>query len=119
MKVLFDNGTPRPIAKDLAHHEVTFSRRRGWHELENGELIRTAEEAGFDVLITTDKNIRYQQNLKGRKIALVVLTNGQWPAVKPCIDRVVAAVDSCSPGGYIEVEIPYIERFGASQGSAT
>jgi sorbitol-specific phosphotransferase system component IIA len=60
MLVLFDNGTPR----GLAHHSVEESRARGWEELSNGELIDIAEQAGFEVIVTTDKNIRYQQNLK-------------------------------------------------------
>jgi hypothetical protein len=76
MKILFDNGTPKPIARSLRGHEITHARPIGWHELGNGELIRRAEEAGYDVLLTT-KNIRYQQNLTGRKIALVVLGNQQ------------------------------------------
>jgi hypothetical protein len=74
--MLFDVGTPRALARSLSHHEVVFSRRRGWHLLANGELIKVAEEAGFDVLLTTDKNIRYQQNLRSRIIALAVLSNG-------------------------------------------
>jgi hypothetical protein len=109
VKILFDNGTPRPIAKVLTAHDVTFSRKRGWHQLENGELIQTAENAGFDVLLTTDKNIRYQQNLKQRLIAIVVLTNQQWPAVEPNLDRIVKAVNEATPGSYIEIEIPYID----------
>jgi hypothetical protein len=115
MRILFDNGTPKPLARSLAHHEVVFSRRRGWHQLANGELIKVAEDAGFDALLTTDKNIRYQQNLKSRIIALVVLSNGQWPAVQPHAARIVAAIESCSPGSYIEVEIPYLKKFGTSQ----
>jgi hypothetical protein len=58
MKILFDNGTPNPIARSLIGHEVTFARKIGWHELENGELIRKAEEAGYQLLLSTDKNIR-------------------------------------------------------------
>jgi hypothetical protein len=79
MKILFDNGTPKPIAISLSGHAITFARRIGWHELKNGELIERAEEAGYEVLVSTDKNIRYQQNLAGRKIALVILGNQQWP----------------------------------------
>jgi hypothetical protein len=106
MKVLFDNGTPRAIARSLPH-EVTFARAVGWHELVNGELIRRAEEAGFEVLLSTDKNIRYQQNLTDRKIALVILGNSQWPQVQTRLAEIAAAVDSCRPGDYIEVEIPF------------
>ena len=107
MKILFDNGVPKPIARCLTGHEVTYARRIGWHELENGELIRRAEEAGYDVLLSTDKNIRYQQNLSGRRIALVVLGNPQWPVVRPHLDRIAAAVNAATPGAYTEVDIPY------------
>src|SRR5579863_10695 len=72
MRILFDNGTPRGLARFLAGHSVEEARARGWEELTNGELIEVAEKAGFDLIVTTDKNIRYRQNLKTRRIALVV-----------------------------------------------
>jgi hypothetical protein len=107
MKILFDNGTPKPIARCLVGHEVTYARQIGWHELSNGDLIQQAEDAGYEVLVSTDKNIRYQQNLTGRKIALVVLGNQQWPAVRLHLERIAAVVNECSPGTYVEVEIPF------------
>jgi len=107
MKILFDNGTPKPIATSLIGHTVTYARQIGWHELENGELIQRAEDAGYDVLLSTDKNIRYQQNLAARKIALVVLGNAQWPIVRLYLDRIAAAVNQATPGTYVEVEIPF------------
>jgi hypothetical protein len=107
MKILFDNGTPNPIARSLTGHEITFARRIGWHELENGELIQRAEEAGYEVLLSTDKNIRYQQNLSGRKIALVILGNQQWPLVRLHLDKIAAAVNAATPGSFTEVEIPF------------
>jgi hypothetical protein len=76
-------------------------------ELENGELLRRAEAAGFGLLLTTDKRIRYQQNLTGRKIAIVVLGQGRWSLIKPHVARVVAAVNAATPGSYSEVEIPF------------
>jgi predicted nuclease of predicted toxin-antitoxin system len=107
MKILFDNGAPKPIARVLAGHEGTYARKIGWHELGNGELILKAEEAGYEVLLTTDKNIQYQQNLSGRKIALMVLGNSQWPLVRQYLDKVAAAVDAATPGSYAEVDIPF------------
>jgi hypothetical protein len=107
MKILFDNGTPKPIARCLIGHEVTRAREIGWHELANGELIQRAEQSGYDVLLSTDKNIRYQQNLAGRHIAIVVLSDSQWPNVRLCLDRIAAAVNACTPGSYVEVEIPF------------
>ena len=107
MRILFDNGTPNPIARSLTGHEVAFARQIGWHELKNGELLRQAEEAGYELLLTPDKNMRYQQNLSGRKIAIVVLGNQQWPDVKRHLDRIATAVNAANPGSYLEVAIPY------------
>jgi len=80
---------------------------RGWDRLTNGELIAAAEAAGFEVLLTTDKNMRYQQNLTGRKIAFVVLGNQQWPILRRYVQRVVDALDAAEPGSYTEVVIPF------------
>ena len=108
MLVLFDNGTPRTLARFLiGHHTVTEARSRGWAELENGDLLSEAEAAGFEVLVTTDKNIGYQQNLSGRKIAIVVLGKGRWSLIEPHVWQVVAAVNASRPGSYIEVDIPF------------
>ena len=73
----------------------------------NGELIAVAEAAGFDVLLTTDKNMRYQQNLTSRKLAFVALGNQQWPTLRRYVERVVAAVDAATPGSYTDVDIPF------------
>lgn len=108
MLVLFDHGTPRTLARYLIdHHTVTEARARGWEEVGNGELLAVAEAAGFEVLVTTDKNLSDQQNLKGRKIALVVLEKGQWGLIKPHIPQIVAAVNAATPGSFTEVEIPF------------
>jgi len=108
MLVLFDNGTPRTLARYLIdHHTVTEARARGWGELENGELLIVAEAAGFEVLLTTDRNLRYQQNLAGRKIALVVLGQGRWSAIKRHIAEVLTAINAARPGSYTEVQIPF------------
>jgi predicted nuclease of predicted toxin-antitoxin system len=108
MLVLFDNGTPRTLARYLIdRHTVTEARARGWQEFENGELLREAEAAGFEVLVTTDKNLSYQQNLTGRKIAIIVLGQGRWTLIRPYVAQVVAAVTAATPGSFVEVEIPY------------
>lgn len=72
--------------------------------MKNGELLRTAEREGFEVLVTTDQNLKHQQNLKGRRIAIVVLTTTSWPKIERQVDQVVVAVDSAKPGDYIEVK---------------
>ena len=107
MLILFDNGTPAPLRHLLKGHVVVEAIERGWDRLANGELIAAAEAAGFEVLLTTDKNMRYQQNLKGRKIAFVVIGNQQWPTLRRYVGMVVAAVNVASPGSYAEVEIPF------------
>lgn len=109
MRVLFDNGTPRGLSAFLTGHTVEEARLHGWEELANGDLIVSAEAAGFDILVTTDKNIRYQQNLAHRKIALVVLEHSQWPMVKLVAASIAAAVNAVPPGGYVEVEVPFRE----------
>src|SRR5229473_4520155 len=106
MFVLFDQGTPVPIRPFLKEHTVQTTAQRGWDKLKNGELLKAAEDAGFNVLVTPDKNIRYQQNLTVRTIALVVLGNPQWPILRLQMERVVAAVNAARPGSYTEVEIP-------------
>ncbi|HEY3975566.1 MAG TPA: hypothetical protein VGM18_21385 [Candidatus Sulfotelmatobacter sp.] len=106
MLILFDNGTPRGLARFLTGHTIEEARLHGWEELTNGALIDAAERAGFSVIITTDKNIRYQQNLKGRKIALIVLENSQWPMVKRAATKILGTINAATPGSYVEVEIP-------------
>jgi hypothetical protein len=107
MLVLLDNGTPRNLARYLIdHHTVTEARARGWDKLENGALLTASEAAGFEVILTTDRNLRYQQNLSGRKIAVVALGKGRWTLIKPHVAKVVAAVNAATPGSYAEVDIP-------------
>ena len=107
MLILFDHSTPAPLRYALAGHVVVEAIERGWERLVNGVLLDTAEEEGFEVFVTADKNMRYQQNLTGRKIAVVVLGNAQWPVLRRHVERVVAAVNAATPGGYTEVKIPF------------
>src|SRR5580692_281692 len=106
MRVLFDQATPVPIRASLKGHEVRTAAQQGWDTLKNGELLTVAEADGFDVLLTTDKNMRYQQNLAGRKIAVVVLGLQQWPSLRANVARVVEAIEAATPGSYTEVEFP-------------
>jgi hypothetical protein len=104
--ILFDNNVPRGLARALHVHTIVESRERGWHLLKNGDLLKAAEDAGFHVFITSDKNIRYQQNLTERKLALVVLSQGRWRLVRQRLDAIAAAVQAATAGSYAEVEIP-------------
>jgi hypothetical protein len=107
MRILFDHGVPSGLARSLAGHKVTEAIELGWERISNGELLTKGEAAGFELFLTTDKNIRYQQNLKGRKIAIVVLGNSAWRMTRQYVDRIVGAVDAATPGNYVEVEIPF------------
>lgn len=106
MRVLFDQGAPVPIAAHLRKHAVRTTLQEGWDTLANGELLRVAEAAGFEVLLTTDNSISYQQNLKGRKIALLVLNRNRWRLVQRMIRKIVAAIDGAEPGSYTLIEVP-------------
>ncbi|MBI3492645.1 MAG: hypothetical protein HY047_12835 [Acidobacteria bacterium] len=106
MRVLFDQATPVPIRKFLIGHAVRTAAQEHWDTLKNGDLLLVAERAGFDVFLTTDKNMRYQQNMAGRTIAVVAIGVQQWPALQPHVALVVAAVNAATPGSFTEVDIP-------------
>ena len=107
MLILFDHSTPAPLRYALKGHTVVEAVDRGWERLVNGALLTEAENAGFELFVTADKNIRYQQNLENRRIAIVALRNAQWPVLRRHVDRVVEAVAAATPGSYAEVEIPF------------
>ena len=103
MLVLFDQGTPAPLRHALAGHVVETVYERGWSSLKNGELIVIAESSGFEVFVTTDKNLKYQQNLVNRGMAIVVLQTTSWPRIQRALPRVVAAVEAATRGSYREI----------------
>jgi hypothetical protein len=107
MRILFDHGTPFPLRGTLTGHSITRTQDLGWDRLSNGELLTAAEQAGFALLLTTDKNIRYQQNLAGRTIAILVLGTSQWPVLRLHVQRIADAVNAVTPGSYTEVVIPF------------
>ena len=106
MQVLFDQGTPAPLRQFLQGHQVSTAYERGWSTLKNGELLQAAELAGFSLLVTTDTNLKYQQNLASRRISVVVLSTTSWPRIKAQVEPVILAVNSAVPGSYVEVRIP-------------
>ena len=106
MKILFDQGTPVPLRKVLSTHDVSTVFELDWSTLKNGELISKAESEGFQMLITTDKNLKYQQNLSGMKIAILVLGTTSWPKIKTSISKIQHAITEAGDVSYIEVEIP-------------
>jgi hypothetical protein len=108
MLILFDHGTPRGLARALPEHTVIAAKAKGWDRLNNGDLLKGAEEAEFDLLLTTDQRIRYQQNLTGRKIAIVVLGGStKWSRVRLHLGRIAETVNAATPGSYAEVVISF------------
>ncbi|HSV34091.1 MAG TPA: hypothetical protein VLI46_00980 [Ramlibacter sp.] len=105
MRILFDQGTPAPLRHALTGHAVETAFELGWATLQNGALIAAAEDAGFEVFVTTDKNLKYQQNLEARSISIVVLSTTSWPRIQLALPDVVAAIESAAPAGYSEVAI--------------
>ena len=102
---MFDHGTPAPLRRHLKQHVIDRSAERGWELLENGELIRLAEEEGCDLIVTTDQNMRYQQNMTGRRLAIVVLTATAWPRVQHRIKEIRRAIGEVQPGQIKDVKI--------------
>jgi len=108
LRVLFDKSVPYGAQQFLSHHQVETVDEHGWERVSNGELLNTAEGAGFQVVVTADQNIIYQQNLEGRKIALVVLGSNIWPIVRSHEAAIREGVNAAMPGSYtfIEMSVP-------------
>jgi hypothetical protein len=105
MRILFDQGTPLPLRRHLPHHDVVTAAEAGWSQLSNGDLLAAATGAGFEVLVTTDQNLRYQQNLMNRGLAVVVLMTTSWPRMQKRVEVIVEVIDRIDTQGYVEVEI--------------
>lgn len=106
MRVLFDQGTPAPLRHLLAGHAVETAYELGWSTLKNGELLTAAEGHAFEVLVTTDTNLKSQQNFASRRIAIVVLVTTIWPRIKAAAELVVKAINTASPGTYAKAAVP-------------
>jgi predicted nuclease of predicted toxin-antitoxin system len=102
MKILFDQGVPAPLHRALTDHSVATAYEMGWTQLGNGALLRAAESQ-FDVFITTDRNIRYQQNLAGYRLAILILPTTNWPEIRVHQARVVAVANKLRPGEVVEL----------------
>ena len=100
MRILFDQGTPAPLRHMLAGHTISTAYEMGWAKLENGDLL-SAAEASFDAFITTDQNLRYQQNLSTRRFAVLVLPTTSWPMIQLHLPKVAAAVNELRPGDFV------------------
>ena len=103
MTVLFDTCVPRPLRKALPGHDIKTAQEMGWDRLRNGDLIQMAELA-FDVLITSDQKLKYQQNLEGRKIGIIILPTNNLRAVLELAPKVALAISTVSPGVLMELQ---------------
>jgi hypothetical protein len=108
MRIILDESVPQKLRLLIeGDHAVVTTWFQGWSGLANGALLNAAEEAGFELFITADQEIRYQQDLKGRKIALVVLSSNNWESVRAHVAAIMVAIKAATPGSYTEVEIPF------------
>ncbi|MCP4701357.1 MAG: hypothetical protein GY862_31555 [Gammaproteobacteria bacterium] len=111
MRILFDQGTPVPLRGVLTQHQVSTAYELGWARLKNGDLLDAAEREAFEVLVTTDRNLKYQQNLSFRQIAIVVLSSTSWPRIRQEAAAVLRAINEAVSGSYTEV---FISQSGKS-----
>jgi hypothetical protein len=103
--ILFDTNTPAALARFLRGHQVTRAGQLGWHRLANGALLDAAEQGGFEVLVTCDQNLRYQQNFTDRKLAVVILSTNHWPTLRPRAARIASVVDFMQRGQLVRVDV--------------
>jgi hypothetical protein len=103
MRILFDHGTPAPLRRALTGHTVSTAYEKAWAQLDNGALLKAAE-AQFDVLITTDRSLRHQQNVANLHLAILILPTTSWPKIRAHESRVLAAVEALRPGDVVELK---------------
>jgi hypothetical protein len=95
---------PQPLRRRLAEFEISTAQEMGWGRVKNGDLLKLAEDK-FDAFLTSDQQLKYQQNLKGRKLAILVLSTNRWPQVKARTQEIIAAVLALKPGDYVELTL--------------
>lgn len=105
MRILFDQGTPVPLRRALSSHQVSTAFELGWATLGNGDLLAAAEHE-FELFITTDRNLRYQQSLVGRRLAILVLPTTSWPRIERHAQEIAHEIESVRPGEYRELRWP-------------
>ena len=106
LRILLDENLPTALSRLIVDHHVTPAFEMGWAGISNGDLIAAAEAEGFEVLITADQNIRYQQNLTGRRLILIVLCTNIWPIIRASPAPILAAIEQVKPGGYVTITLP-------------
>jgi hypothetical protein len=104
VKILFDECMPQPLRRLLAEFEISTAQEMGWGRVKNGELLKRAENV-FDAFVTSDQQLKYQQNLEGRRLAILVLSTNRWPIVKAKSSEIIAAIHALKPGNYVELTL--------------
>jgi predicted nuclease of predicted toxin-antitoxin system len=110
VKVLLDENLDHRLRKALGSHEVFTASYKGWEGFKNGALLQAAENDGFDVLVTGDQTLHYEQSLTGRRLAIVALSSVEWRIIKRYLSWIIAAVDSAVPGSFHAVECGTFSR---------
>jgi hypothetical protein len=110
VRVLLDHNLPHKLRAALGEHDVVTASYMGWGELRNGELLRVAEGEGFDAFVTGDRSLVDEQNLTGRRLAIIALSANNWPIIKDYIPRILTAIDVAVPGSFQEVECGVFDR---------
>jgi hypothetical protein len=106
VKILFDEGAPKQLRRLLARDDITLVEEKGWKGIKNGRLLHLEEEDGFDVLITADQNLKYQQNLKARRIGVIVLPYNRRKWMPPLVPALANALNQIHVGVYVEIPLP-------------
>jgi hypothetical protein len=105
VRILFDANTPAPLARFSIRHEVSRADELGWQGLENGDLLDVAEQSGFDMLLTCDQNLWYQQNFQTRRLAIVILSTNHWPTLRLFAAQVSTKVAFVRQGEVVRIDI--------------
>jgi hypothetical protein len=106
LRVLFDQGVPVPLRRLLEKHEVVTAFERGWHILSDNDLLASLEAEGFEVLVTTDQSLPYQQALNQRRFAVLVLTSTDWRLIRDYGARIAEAINTLAPGDCLRFVLP-------------
>ena len=106
MKILFDQGVPKPLQQHLSSHDVVRAFQLGWAAKKNGDLLALATAAGFQVLVSTEQNLQHQQNLRVPKLAVFILGRGNWPEIRPHAERIAARINAIKKPGIYLFPIP-------------
>ena len=110
MKVLLDENLDHRLRRNLGVHEVFTASFLGWDGLKNGKLLAVAEVDGFDVLVTGDQTLALEQNLTGRRLAIVALSSVEWRIIKEYLPRIIEAIDGAGPGSFQAVDCGFFNR---------